>query len=195
MLPLNSNKHGGGPVVPYPPPIHRRIGSKVLAPPHLGPHVYFIQPWAVLSSRKQTTINWEQSKIFSQRGFGYYNCKVTWQNHMRKLNKTHRTFEGTQCLSVSRKAHRLPWCCCWVLNSTDGGVPHSELEQEFTHFFFFLLDAYQKGEKKKKREAAEEAWRVIEHRNGRATGTWASQCSEHFCWAHFWRRVTKKCYF
>lgn len=80
---------------------------------------------------------------------------------MRKLNKTHRTFEGTQCLSVSRTAHRLPWCCCWVLNSTDGGVPHSELEQEFT--LSFLLDAYQKGEKKEKREAAEEAWRVIEH--------------------------------
>lgn len=150
MLPLNSNKHGGGPVVPYPPPIHRRIGSKVLAPPHLGPHVYFIQPWAVLSSRKQTTINWEQSKIFSQRGFGYYNCKVTWQSHMRKLNKTHRTFEGTQCLSVSRKAHRLPWCCCWVLNSTDGGVPHSELEQEFTHFFFFAWCLSKRGKKEKK---------------------------------------------
>lgn len=161
MLPLNSNKHGGGPVVPYPPPIHRRIGSKVLAPPHLGPHVYFIQPWAVLSSRKQTTINWEQSKIFSQRGFGYYNCKVAWQSHMRKLNKTHRTFEGTQCLSVSRTAHRLPWCCCWVLNSTDGGVPHSELEQEFTHFFFAWC--LSKRGKKEKREAAEEAWRVNEH--------------------------------
>lgn len=61
--PWIQSKHGGGPVVPYPPPIHRRIGSKVLAPPHLGPHVYFIQPWAVL---KQTTINWEQSKIFSE---------------------------------------------------------------------------------------------------------------------------------
>lgn len=154
MLPLNSNKHGGGPVVPYPPPIHRRIGSKVLAPPHLGPHVYFIQPWAVLSSRKQTTINWEQSKIFSQRGFGYYNCKVTWQSHMRKLNKTHRTFEGTQCLA-KRTDSRGVAAGCWTIQMEVFLTPSSS---KSSHIFFFLLDAYQKGEKKEKKGSC---WRSL----------------------------------